>query len=95
MSRVSTSASQGNTVQSLVNDIKRGRLTRREALLRGGALGLSMPAMFALSSAGSSGFRSAAAQEASPEPTTGGTLRVGLQADPAELDPHLTSLTAA
>ncbi len=25
----------------------------------------------------------------------GGTLRVGLSADPAELDPHLTSLTAA
>lgn len=95
MSRVRTSVSQGVTVQSLVNDIRRGRLTRREALLRGGALGLSMPAMLALSSAGSAGFVSAAAQEASPEPKTGGTLRVGLQADPAELDPHLTSLTAA
>jgi peptide/nickel transport system substrate-binding protein len=36
-----------------------------------------------------------AAQEASPEPVSGGTLKVGLQADPAQLDPALTSLTAA
>jgi peptide/nickel transport system substrate-binding protein len=95
MSKVGTGTSRGESLHSLVNDIKRGRLTRREALLRGGALGLSMPAMLALSSAGSSGLRAVGAQEASPEPKTGGTLRVGLQADPAELDPHLTSLTAA
>jgi peptide/nickel transport system substrate-binding protein len=81
------------TVQSLTRLVARGRLTRREALLRGAALGLSAPAMLALS--GATSTRPVFAQEASPEPVTGGTLRVGLQADPAQLDPALTSLTAA
>jgi peptide/nickel transport system substrate-binding protein len=49
--------------------------------------------MLALNSA--TGFRPAFAQEASPEPVSGGTLKVGLQADPAQLDPSLTQLTAA
>jgi peptide/nickel transport system substrate-binding protein len=35
----------------------------------------------------------ASAQDATP--VTGGTLRVGVQGDPAELDPHLTVLNAA
>src|SRR6185312_8200025 len=37
------------------------------------------------------------AQEATPAetPVTGGTLRVGVQGDPSELDPHLTVLNAA
>jgi peptide/nickel transport system substrate-binding protein len=39
--------------------------------------------------------RSAAAQEASPEPMPGGVLRVGVQGDPTELDPHLVVLDAA
>jgi peptide/nickel transport system substrate-binding protein len=81
------------TVQSLTRLVTRGRLSRREALIRGAALGLSAPAMLALSGAIST--RPAFAQEASPEPVSGGTLRVGLQADPAQLDPALTSLTAA
>ena len=39
----------------------------------------------------------ASAQDATPDPDAkpGGTLRVGLSADPAELDPHKTNLTAA
>lgn len=37
----------------------------------------------------------AAAQEASPAPVTGGTLRIGVQGDPTNLDPHLTVLAAA
>ena len=82
-----------DTVQTLTRLVTRGRLTRREALLRGAALGLSAPAMMALS--GATSVRSAFAQEASPVPVSGGTLKVGLQADPAQLDPALTSLTAA
>ena len=80
------------TLQSLVSDITHGRLTRREALLRGAAAGLAMPALAAIGGVGV-----ASAQDATPaaDVVTGGTLRVGLSADPAELDPHLTSLTAA
>lgn len=82
------------TIQSLVSDITHGRLTRREALLRGAAAGLAMPALTALSGVGVTGV---AAQDATPaaDVVTGGVLRVGLSADPAELDPHLTNLTAA
>jgi len=93
MSKLRTNASQVETVQALAQDVLGGRLTRREAMIHGAALGLSLPAMMALGAVGP--VRIAAAQEASPEPKTGGTLRVGLQADPAELDPHKTSLTAA
>ena len=96
MTKLRTNASQAETVQALAKDVLNGRLTRREALIRGAAIGLSLPAMMALGSIGNGGFfRTAVAQEASPEPKTGGTLKVGLQADPAELDPHKTSLTAA
>jgi peptide/nickel transport system substrate-binding protein len=78
------------TVQSLVSDIARGRLTRREALAMGAAAGLALPALAALGG-------TAAAQDSTPDPNAkpGGTLRVAVQADPAELDPHLTQLTAA
>jgi peptide/nickel transport system substrate-binding protein len=82
-------------VQRLNSAIRRGRLTRREAILRGGALGLSVPSMMALHSITGGIGVSAARQDATPEPVTGGTLRLGVQADPAELDPHKTSLTAA
>jgi peptide/nickel transport system substrate-binding protein len=55
-----------------------------------------MPSMLALHSlTGGVGAAAAARQDASPEPVVGGTLRLGVQADPAELDPHKTSLTAA
>jgi peptide/nickel transport system substrate-binding protein len=93
MTQFRSGGSSIDAVQSLTQLVSFGRLTRREALLRGAALGLSAPAMLALNSA--TGFRPAFAQEASPEPVSGGTLRVGLQADPAQLDPSLTQLTAA
>jgi peptide/nickel transport system substrate-binding protein len=82
------------TIQSLVSDITHGRLTRREAMLRAAAAGLAMPALAALTGVG---VTAASAQDATPaaDVKTGGVLRVGLSADPAELDPHLTSLTAA
>ena len=56
MSKVGTRRSRGEFLRSLVDDIKRGRLTRCEALLRGGALGLSMQAILALGSTGSGGL---------------------------------------
>ncbi|HEV2072872.1 MAG TPA: ABC transporter substrate-binding protein [Thermomicrobiales bacterium] len=86
--------SQAAVVESLAHDVLTGRLTRRDAIVRGAALGLSVPAMMALGAVGNAPLR-ASAQEASPVARTGGTLRVGLSADPAELDPHKTSLTAA
>jgi peptide/nickel transport system substrate-binding protein len=82
------------TVRRLSDAIKGGRLTRREAMLRGGALGLSLPAMMALQGVGGALGVSAASRQDS-EPVSGGTLTLGVQADPAELDPHKTSLTAA
>jgi peptide/nickel transport system substrate-binding protein len=93
MSKFGPDGASIGTVQSLTRLVSRGRLSRREAMIRGAALGLSAPAMLALSTATTP--RAAFAQEASPEPVSGGTLRVGLQADPAELDPTLTQLTAA
>jgi peptide/nickel transport system substrate-binding protein len=93
MAQHRSDGSSVETVQTLTRLVTRGRLTRREALLRGAALGLSAPAMLALS--GATSPRSAFAQDASPVPVSGGTLKVGLQADPAELDPALTQLTAA
>ena len=85
-------SSQAAVVESLAKDVLAGHLTRRDAIARGAALGLSVPAMMVLGAVGSAPLR-AAAQDA--EAKTGGTLRVGLTADPAELDPHKTSLTAA
>ncbi len=87
---------QSETMWRLARQVMDGTLTRRQAMQRGAALGLSLPAMMALGAVGNRP-RAAAAQDATPagEPVRGGTLRVGLSADPAELDPHLTSLTAA
>jgi len=84
--------SHDDTMRSLVAEITQGRLTRREAFARGAAAGLGLTALMSLA-----GVPGAVAQDATPNPDAkpGGTLRVGLQADPAELDPHLTSLTAA
>lgn len=96
MADIRSNGSEVSKVRRLHEAVRRGRLTRREAILRGGALGLSMPSMLALHSlTGGVGAAAATRQDASPEPVVGGTLRLGVQADPAELDPHKTSLTAA
>lgn len=96
MSSVRSNGAEMQMVRRLNNAISKGRLTRREAMLRGGALGLSLPAMMSLHGmTGGIGVSAAARQDATPEPVAGGTLRLGVQADPAELDPHKTSLTAA
>ena len=88
-----TGTSPNDLVQSLNHLVQRGHLTRRQAILRGAALGLSAPAIAALSAA--TGVRPALAQDASPEPVSGGILNAALSADPAQLDPSQTQLTAA
>ncbi|MGC4191117.1 MAG: ABC transporter substrate-binding protein [Thermomicrobiales bacterium] len=111
MSTHGTDASQTEILRSLTRDIVQGRLSRREAMLRGAALGLGASALMALNgglafaqatpeaspaaSPAASPVAIEAAPTADPNAKTGGTLKVGLQADPAELDPHKTSLTAA
>jgi peptide/nickel transport system substrate-binding protein len=62
-------------------DLSHARINRRHLLVATGATALLPSAL--------------RGQEASPEPVSGGTLRVAVQGDPAELDPHLTVLNAA
>lgn len=100
-------ASQHDILRSLTRDMMHGRISRRDAVLRGAALGLSASALMALNGGGvfaqatpeaspaASPAAVTAAPTADPNAKTGGTLKVGLQADPAELDPHKSSLTAA
>ena len=79
------------TVKSLVSDLTQGRITRRQAIAMATAAGLAAPAFSLIAAV------PGVAAQATPNPDArpGGVLRVGLSADPAELDPHLTSLTAA
>ncbi|MCA9834089.1 MAG: hypothetical protein KC435_09095 [Thermomicrobiales bacterium] len=76
----------------LAEKVSQGTLSRRDAIKRGTAIGLGTASLMALGA-----MPIASAQTAGPNPNAkaGGTLRVGLQADPAELDPHKTTLTAA
>lgn len=64
------------------------RTSRRTALALGGSL-VAVPLFVA------SATSAATRQDASPVPVFGGVLRVGVQGDPTELDPHLTVLAAA
>ncbi len=83
----------------LAKGVSEGTITRRAAIQRGAAVGLGTASLMAL------GTMRVAAQDATPmsagvatpnpNAKPGGVLRVGLQADPAELDPHKTQLTAA
>lgn len=83
---------QTGAFDEILEQVRTGMLTRREAMARFAALGVGATA------AGiglRSNLRSAAAakaQDATPKP--GGILKVGLQADPTALDPQLQSLTA-
>ena len=76
----------------LAKSVSEGKLSRRAAIQRGTAVGLGAASLMALGA-----MPVAAAQDATPNPNAkpGGILKVGLSADPAELDPHKTSLTAA
>jgi len=87
-------------VSALARETMEGKLTRREAILRGAALGLGTAGLVALNGATSVFAQDATPASAGdtpldPNAKSGGILKVGLQADPAELDPHKTNLTAA
>lgn len=76
----------------LAAKVSNGKISRRAAIQRGAAVGLGAASLMALGAMSTVG-----AQDATPNPDAkpGGTLRVGLSADPAELDPHKTNLTSA
>jgi peptide/nickel transport system substrate-binding protein len=77
-----------------IDDITCGRLTRRDVIKRGAALGLSGSAIASLLTA-MSGIEPAAAAQVAATPAAGtakkgGELRVGLTVDIATLDPHFS-----
>lgn len=73
-----------------------GELNRRQVMARAAALGLSAASVFTLGAAAAPGAATSVARQDTPAtPVAGGTLRVGLQGDPTQLDPHTTNLTAA
>jgi peptide/nickel transport system substrate-binding protein len=83
--------------KDLLHEVLAGRVSRREMMKRAAALGLSASAVSTLSMAAVAvpGLGSVArAQEATPEPVAGGTLRMGMQADPTAFDPQSLSATA-
>ena len=77
----------------LFKEVISGRLSRRDVLGRGAMVGAGAAA---LATFGPGTVLRAAAQDATPDPNakTGGTLKLGLQADPTALDPQMQSLTA-
>lgn len=86
--------SRSTTLSDLVEAVRSGRMTRRDALKAATAAGLAMPALATIAGV-AVGQATPEAAALDPNAKPGGILKVGLQADPAELDPHLTSLTAA
>lgn len=79
----------------LLGQVLAGSLDRRQVMLRAAALGLSAASASTLAVAASGNHTQLVAKQDAATPTAGGTLRVGLQGDPAEIDPALTQLTAA
>ena len=79
----------------LLGQVLSGSLDRRQVMLRAAALGLSAASASTLAVAASGNANHLVAKQDAATPTAGGTLRVGLQGDPAEIDPALTQLTAA
>ncbi|HEU0164226.1 MAG TPA: ABC transporter substrate-binding protein, partial [Thermomicrobiales bacterium] len=111
MSKVQSNAPEGDNIESLQKQIMQGTLTRRQAMTHAAAAGLGAAAILALGGtpafAQTPGASPAATPagaavtvalpDGTPDPSakTGGRLKMGLQADPAGLDPQITSLTAA
>ncbi|MGH2559782.1 MAG: ABC transporter substrate-binding protein, partial [Thermomicrobiales bacterium] len=93
---MSTNDSERRTFDWLMAQALTGRHSRREIVRRAAALGLSGAALTTLGAAAAPGSGATkllrAAQDGAPKP--GGILKVGLQADPTGLDPHVQSLTA-
>ena len=81
-----------NVFFDLAAKVSEGKISRRDAIQRGATVGLGTASLMALGA-----MPLVSAQDATPNPDAkpGGILKVGLSADPAELDPHKTSLTAA
>ena len=75
--------------QDLVEQVQKGRMTRRELLVRGTVLGLSMTTIGSLLAAcgGSTGSTASASASASAAPKMGGTMRVALVPPTGALDP--------
>jgi peptide/nickel transport system substrate-binding protein len=89
--------SEERAFRELLDGVLTGRVSRREMMKRAAALGLSASAVATLSLAaiavpGTGTIVSA--QDATPAPQSGGTLRMGMQADPTAFDPQVTSATA-
>ena len=84
--------------RALLDQVLQGRISRRQALARAAALGLSAASLATLSASAGGSFEVGrlanvpARQDGTPKP--GGILKVGLQADPSALDPHRQTLTA-
>ena len=75
--------------RDLVEQVQKGRMTRRELLVRGTVLGLSMTTLGSLLAAcgGSTSTTSSASASASAAPKMGGTMRVALVPPTGALDP--------
>jgi len=89
--------SDQSAYKDLLHEVLAGRVSRRDMMKRAAALGLSASAVSTLSMAAVAvpGVASvASAQEATPAPVAGGTLRMGMQADPTQFDPQSLSATA-
>ncbi len=84
--------SRSDVFFDLAKKVSEGTISRRDAIKRGTAVGLGASSLMAL---GVMPLVSAQTAGPNPDAKSGGTLKVGLQADPAELDPGKTSLTAA
>ncbi len=74
---------------NLVEEVNKGRMTRRELLVRGTVIGLSMSTIGSLLAAcgGSTTASSSASASASVAPKTGGTMRVAMVPPTGALDP--------
>jgi peptide/nickel transport system substrate-binding protein len=89
--------SEERAFRDLLDGVLTGEVTRREMMKRAAMLGLSASAVSTLSLAAIAvpGTVSiVSAQDATPEPVAGGTLRMGMQADPSAFDPQKLSATA-
>jgi peptide/nickel transport system substrate-binding protein len=92
--------SEQQEFKKLLDGALSGRFSRRQVMTRAAALGMTAATVSTLGMAAKAapGISSAKyipnAQDATPVPVSGGTLKVGLQADPTALDPQTQSLTA-
>jgi peptide/nickel transport system substrate-binding protein len=82
----------------LFREFLTGTLSRREAMLRAAGIGVGAEFVGPTLASAATGGRGRATlgrnQDASPTPKTGGTLKMGMQADPTALDPQKQTLTA-